>query len=76
MFSSIDSCEHDYIENLISKGKNGTLIAGVLSYCYGMPIPMQSGMIVHQIYFPWKKNRIRGICKDASICEKSICNTD
>jgi predicted phosphodiesterase len=53
--SSIDSCEHDYIENLISKGKNGTLIAGVLSYCYGMPIPMQSGMIVHQIYFPWKK---------------------
>ena len=40
-----------YIEKLIGLGENGALIAGVLCYCYGLPIHMESGMVAHQTYF-------------------------
>lgn len=41
----------EYIEKLIRLGENGALIAGVLCYCYGMPIHVESGMVARQTYF-------------------------
>lgn len=41
----------EYIEKLIGLGENGALIAGVLCFCYGLPIRVESGIVARQIYF-------------------------
>lgn len=41
----------EYIEKLIGLGETGALIAGVLCFCYGLPIRVESGIVARQVYF-------------------------
>lgn len=45
------SVSTEYIDTLIGLGENGALVAGVLCFCYGLPIRVESGMMAHQLYF-------------------------
>lgn len=41
----------EYIEKLVGLGETGALIAGVLCFCYGLPICVESGIVARQVYF-------------------------
>lgn len=41
----------EYVEKLIGLGENGALIAGVLCFCYGLPVRFESGIVARQTYF-------------------------
>lgn len=41
----------EYIEKLVGLGETGALVAGTLCFCYGMPIPVESGLVAQQLYF-------------------------
>ena len=43
--------ESEYVAKLVDLGENGALIAGALCFCYGVSIPVESGLVARQAYF-------------------------
>ena len=43
--------DSEYVTKLVELGENGALVAGTLCFCYGVPIPVESGLIARQSYF-------------------------
>ena len=43
--------DSEYVKKLVELGENGALVAGTLCFCYGVSIPVESGLIARQLYF-------------------------